>query len=64
VAVGSVAKGPTRRSVDLYGTDWKLFPQLSTEAWQIVTELLREEAHRFAITYYRNLHRRALLGLN
>jgi excinuclease UvrABC nuclease subunit len=23
-------------------------------------ELLREEAHRFAITYYRSLHRRSL----
>lgn len=62
LAVGTVAKGPTRRNVDLYGSDWERFPLVTTEAWQLVAELLREEAHRFAITYYRSLHRRSLLG--
>jgi excinuclease ABC subunit C len=60
-AVGSVAKGPTRKGVELFGADWKLFPEVSSEGWKLVAELLREEAHRFAITYYRSLHRRALL---
>lgn len=63
VAVGTVAKGPTRKGVDLYGKDWEQFPLVSKEAWQQVAEQLREEAHRFAITYYRSLHRRSLLGL-
>src|SRR5690606_7595666 len=63
VAVGTVAKGPTRKNVDLYGNDWGQFPLVEREAWQQVAEQLREEAHRFAITYYRSLHRRALLGM-
>ncbi|HSI20475.1 MAG TPA: GIY-YIG nuclease family protein [Verrucomicrobiae bacterium] len=63
VAMGTVAKGPTRKNVDLYGDDWEKFPQMSREAWQQVAEQLREEAHRFAITYYRALHRKSLLGL-
>ncbi len=60
VALASVAKGPTRKRVDLLGDDWGNFPFVSTEAWVLVAELLREEAHRFAISYYRMLHRRAL----
>jgi excinuclease ABC subunit C len=60
IAVGTVAKGPTRKNVDLYGNDWAQFPLISKEAWQQVAEQLREEAHRFAITYYRSLHRRSL----
>lgn len=62
VAIGSVAKGPTRKRTDLYGTDWQLFPMVENEAWHLVTELLREEAHRFAIGYYRNLHRKGVFG--
>ncbi len=61
--IGSVAKGPTRRRVDLYGTDFAKVPQVQTdEAWGTVAELLREEAHRFAIIYYRSQHRKALTG--
>ncbi len=64
VAVGTVAKGPTRKNVDLYGSDWDKFPEMSKEGWQQVAEQLREEAHRFAITYYRSLHRKALFENN
>jgi excinuclease ABC subunit C len=60
VALAAVAKGPTRKKVDLLGNDWSKYPFVSTEAWQLVAELLREEAHRFAISYYRMLHRKAL----
>jgi excinuclease ABC subunit C len=62
VALGSVAKGPTRKRTDLYGNDWDKFPMVSRDAWHRVAENLREEAHRFAISYYRNLHRKAVLG--
>jgi excinuclease ABC subunit C len=61
VGAASVAKGPTRKNVDLYGADWERFPQVGEEAWCLVAELLREEAHRFAITYYRSLHRKQTL---
>ena len=57
--MASVAKGPTRRRVDLYG-QWEL-PGVGEEATSNIAELLREEAHRFAITYYRNLHRKSML---
>ena len=60
LAIAAVAKGPTRKNVDLLSDDWGRFPFVSTEAWGLVAELLREEAHRFAIDYYRMLHRRAL----
>jgi excinuclease ABC subunit C len=63
VCMGSVAKGPTRKRVDLHGTEWKsCTPLVEAEAWKVVAELLREEAHRFAITYYRSVHRKGMLG--
>ncbi|MEI6478196.1 MAG: UvrB/UvrC motif-containing protein [bacterium] len=62
VALASVAKGPTRRRVDLYGEDWGRIPTVEREAWLVVAELLREEAHRFAISYYRSVHRKSLVG--
>jgi excinuclease ABC subunit C len=61
VALASVAKGPTRKRVDLYGTDFGRMPQISTDAWETVAEFLREEAHRFAITFYRSVHRKSLI---
>jgi excinuclease ABC subunit C len=60
--VASVAKGPTRKRTDLYGEGWSQFPLITTERWHQISELMREEAHRFAISYYRNLHRKAVLG--
>jgi excinuclease ABC subunit C len=62
LGVASVAKGPTRKRVDLYGDDFDRFPMVEREAWIQIAEQLREEAHRFAISYYRMLHRRALLS--
>jgi excinuclease ABC subunit C len=59
--IGAVAKGPTRKRVDLHGPDWMKVEGVSEEAWTAIAELLREEAHRFAITYYRNLHRKNML---
>lgn len=61
VRMGSVAKGPTRKRVDLHGTDYEKIPLVAHEAWLVVAELLREEAHRFAITYYRSVHRKGIL---
>jgi excinuclease ABC subunit C len=58
--LATVAKGPTRRKVDLYG-QWSELRGVDAEAAGLVAELLREEAHRFAITYYRNLHRKGAL---
>jgi len=60
VALGAVAKGPTRRRVDLYGA-WDVLGTISLEGKSILAELLREEAHRFAIRYYRDTHRKAML---
>jgi len=62
VPMGSVAKGPTRKRVDRYGDDWDRVSEIqSDEAWQLIAELLREEAHRFAITFYRSTHRKQAL---
>ena len=61
VAFASVAKGPTRKRTDLYGDGWDLFPLVERSAWHQISELMREEAHRFAISYYRSLHRKAVL---
>jgi len=61
VPIGSVAKGPTRKRVDLYGDGWEKQTHVGEEAENLIAELLREEAHRFAITYYRNLHRKGML---
>lgn len=62
VRIASVAKGPTRKRTDLYGSAWDDFPLVSRERWHQVSELMREEAHRFAIAYYRTTHRKAVLG--
>lgn len=62
VKIGSVAKGPTRKRIDLHGTDFAAFEGVEREAWVTVCGLLREEAHRFAITYYRSVHRKKLVG--
>lgn len=60
VAVSAVSKGPTRRRTDLIGKEWDNFPSIKTAAWHRIAELLREEAHRFAIGYYRHLHRKGV----
>lgn len=62
VPVVAVAKGPTRRKVDLYirPADRLRIP-LTDDELKKVAQRLREEVHRFVIHYYRSLHRRALL---
>lgn len=55
-AIAAVAKGPTRKNVDIRGAP----PEWPEESMAVLAELLREEAHRFAITYYRQVHRRDL----
>lgn len=58
----AVAKGPTRKKTDLYiNPNDRLKIILTTEELKKVALVLREEAHRFAISYYRNLHRKRLL---
>lgn len=57
---GAVSKGPSRKRTDLHGEGWTAFPMVSQERWHQVAELMREEAHRFAIGYYRNLHRKGI----
>ncbi len=50
----AVAKGPTRKKVDIYES--KIFPvKFSIKTDLKLLERLREEAHRFAITYHRSL---------
>lgn len=58
----AVSKGPTRKKVDLHvrPADEGRLP-LTYSALQSVALLLREEAHRYAISYYRTLHRRAVI---
>jgi excinuclease ABC subunit C len=59
--IGSVAKGISRKKVDLYGQDWSKLFQLNDEARLLLAEMLREEAHRFGIEYYRWRHRKDML---
>lgn len=62
----AVAKGITRKKVDLF-YKFNLLDlnqeRLESEAKvKKIAEKLREEAHRFAISYYRIVHRRSLVG--
>jgi len=59
----AVAKGPTRKKVDLHirPADESRLP-LNRDALSVTALMLREEAHRFAISYYRKVHRRAAIS--
>jgi excinuclease ABC subunit C len=53
----AVAKGPTRKKVDVYES--QQYPVSSEIVSDLHTiEALREEAHRFAITYHKSLRRK------
>lgn len=56
-----IAKGPTRKKVDVY-TDSALAPHPGVLADTLFLERIREEAHRFAITYHRNVRGKAFLS--
>lgn len=58
--VGAVAKGKTRKKVDLYGA-FDEIENLDEEAKSLLAEMLREEAHRFVIGFYRSKHRKGML---
>ncbi|MDO8471551.1 MAG: GIY-YIG nuclease family protein [bacterium] len=61
IPIMAVAKGKTRKKVDLY-----IRPQDEVKVpfvkavWPQIALSVREEAHRYAIAYYRLLHRRSL----
>ena len=61
IPIIAVAKGPTRKRVDLY---YHKNAKIPIDPSQIskIAEIMREEAHRFAIGYYRTLHRNRLVG--
>lgn len=60
VPLAAVAKGPTRKKVDVYvGKDPLPDPQLTGD--KELLEQVREEAHRFAISYHRNLRKRGFV---
>ncbi len=61
VGVLAVAKGPTRKKVDVYAST--LFPPRKTLIEnKDLLETLREEAHRFAITYHKSLRDKAFMA--
>jgi len=55
IPILAVAKGPTRKKLDLY--PFGNVPEISED----IIEQMRDEAHRFAITYHRKLRSRAIL---
>lgn len=57
----AIAKGPTRKKVDLYSSK-KFPPHPDLLKNKLLLEHLREEAHRFAIGYHRNLRGRKFIG--
>lgn len=59
----AVSKGPTRKKVDLHirPADENRLP-ISRHDLNVVALMMREEAHRFAISYYRKLHRRSAIA--
>lgn len=57
----AVAKGPTRKKVDIY-TDSRFLPDSALLANINLLEHIREEAHRFAITYHRKLRGKQFLS--
>jgi len=60
IPVVAVAKGPTRKKVDIYKSELiDVYGKLLED--KILIENLREEAHRFAITYHKQLRDKNLI---
>jgi len=61
IPIVAIAKGPTRKKLDLYYTknSHKYFEIISD---LVLLEKIRNEAHRFAITYHRKLRRKNWLA--
>lgn len=61
VGLLGVAKGPTRKKVDVYeSADFPVMSNIVQDTYLL--ELLREEAHRFAITYHKQLRDKHFLA--
>jgi len=61
IPVVALAKGPTRKKLDLHYT------KTAHQYFEIISDIvllerIRNEAHRFAIAYHRNLRRRTWMG--
>ena len=57
IPVAGVAKGPTRKKLDMYYNKEALIFQNIISDIQLV-ERIRNEAHRFAISYHKKLRRK------
>ncbi len=60
IPVVAVAKGPTRKKVDIYKSEIVLIDDELLKD-KILIENLREDAHRFAITYHKQLRDKNLI---
>lgn len=61
VPIIAVAKGPTRKKVDLHvKLQDRARVMFDEQSLKQIALTLREEAHRYAISYYRLLHRKSL----
>jgi len=61
VPIVAVSKGKTRKRVDLhFRKQDEIKINYSTRQLKIIALTMREEAHRFAISYYRKTHRQGL----
>jgi len=61
IPVVAIAKGPTRKKLDLYYTK-NAHQHFEIVSDIVLLEKIRNEAHRFAIAYHRNLRQRKWLA--
>lgn len=62
VSVISISKGPKRKKNDFHFSDLKIGEYFKNrQELQKIAIQARDEAHRFAISYYRKLHRKAMI---